>query len=180
MNIQHYLHPQYHDAVPLSKAPNPQLLPGRRSIKGCPLLRVCVLTAVYVHLGLANAEHGFRVWVTIPGRMSHHFHFSLSYSPSSEQNDVYYSRGLTSSTTEEFSNAYLESKARTVLEVPPNSHNTEDLTVLFNETCTNILDLLAPLKPKVLKSSSHPWFNHHTRALRRECRKAERKWKSDR
>ncbi len=28
--------------VPLSKAPNPQLLPRRRSINGCPLLRVCV------------------------------------------------------------------------------------------------------------------------------------------
>ncbi len=27
--------------VPLSKAPNPQLLPGRRSIYGCPLLQVC-------------------------------------------------------------------------------------------------------------------------------------------
>ncbi len=25
----------------LSKAPNPQLLPGRSSINGCPLLRVC-------------------------------------------------------------------------------------------------------------------------------------------
>ncbi len=28
--------------VPLSKAPNPRLLPGRCSINGCPLLRVCV------------------------------------------------------------------------------------------------------------------------------------------
>ncbi len=28
--------------VPLSKAPNTQLLPGRRSINDCPLLRVCV------------------------------------------------------------------------------------------------------------------------------------------
>ncbi len=44
--------------VPLSKAPNPQLLPGRRSINGCPLLRVCVhgvcvcvFTAVCVHFG---------------------------------------------------------------------------------------------------------------------------------
>ncbi len=42
--------------VLLSKAPNPQLLPGRRSINGCPLLRVCVhgvcvFTAVCVHLG---------------------------------------------------------------------------------------------------------------------------------
>ncbi len=42
--------------VPLSKAPNPQLLPGRRSINGCPLLRVCVhgvcvFTTVCVHFG---------------------------------------------------------------------------------------------------------------------------------
>ncbi len=41
---------------PLSKALNPQLLPGRRSINGCPLLRVCVhgvcvFTAVCVHFG---------------------------------------------------------------------------------------------------------------------------------
>ncbi len=28
--------------VPLSKSPNPQLLPGLRRINGCPLLRVCV------------------------------------------------------------------------------------------------------------------------------------------
>ncbi len=65
--------------VPLSKAPNPQLLPGCRSINGCPLLRVCVhgvclFTAVCVHFGWVNAEHEFRVWVTILGRMSHHFH----------------------------------------------------------------------------------------------------------
>ncbi len=31
--------------VPLSKAPNPELLPGRCSINGCPVLRVCVLEA---------------------------------------------------------------------------------------------------------------------------------------
>uniref|UniRef100_A0A671K8V7 E1 ubiquitin-activating enzyme n=1 Tax=Sinocyclocheilus anshuiensis TaxID=1608454 RepID=A0A671K8V7_9TELE len=42
--------------VPLSKAPNPQLLPGCRSKNGCPLLRVCVhgvcvFTAVCVHFG---------------------------------------------------------------------------------------------------------------------------------
>ncbi len=43
--------------VPLSKTPNPQLLPGRRSINGCPLLRVCVhgvcvcVHGVCVHFG---------------------------------------------------------------------------------------------------------------------------------
>ncbi len=51
--------------VPLSKAPNPQLLPGRRSINGCPLLRVfvhgvcvCSLLCVCTLDGL-NAEHKF-------------------------------------------------------------------------------------------------------------------------
>ncbi len=42
VNVQRSLHPQNHDEVPLSKAPNPQLLLGRRSINGCPLLWVCV------------------------------------------------------------------------------------------------------------------------------------------
>ncbi len=61
--------------VPLSKALNPQLFPGRRSINGCPLLRVCVCVCVYTALCVCtmdglNAEHEFRVWVTILGCMS--------------------------------------------------------------------------------------------------------------
>ncbi len=65
--------------VPLSKAPNLQLLPGCRSINGCPLLwvcvhglRVCSLLCVCTWDGL-NAEHEFREWVTILGSMSLHF-----------------------------------------------------------------------------------------------------------
>ncbi len=62
----------------LSKAPNPQLLPGRWS-NGYPLLRVCVhsvcvcslLTAVCVHLDGLNAEDQFRVRVTILDNTSH-------------------------------------------------------------------------------------------------------------
>ncbi len=41
---------------PLSKAPNPQLLPGLRSV-GCPLLQVCV------HLDGLNAENTFHCWL---------------------------------------------------------------------------------------------------------------------
>ncbi len=55
--------------VSLSRAPNPQLLPGRRSINGCPLLQVCVhcvLVCVCVHCCVC-AEHEFRVWVSILG-----------------------------------------------------------------------------------------------------------------
>ncbi len=56
--------------VPLSKTPNPQLLPGRRSINGCPLLRVCVhgvcaFTAVYVHFGWVNRRAKIQI-------MGHH------------------------------------------------------------------------------------------------------------
>ncbi len=54
---------------PLSKALNPQLLPGCSSI-GCPLLWLCVHYCVCVHLDGLNAEHKFRVWVTIFGNMS--------------------------------------------------------------------------------------------------------------
>ncbi len=63
VNIKLSLHFDTTTEVPLSKAPNPQLLPGHRSI-GCPLLRVCahgvcVLTTVCVHLDGLNAEHKF-------------------------------------------------------------------------------------------------------------------------
>ncbi len=56
--------------MPLSKAPNPQLLPGRCSINGCPLLRVCVhgvcvFTAVCAHFGWVKCR------AQIP-RMGHH------------------------------------------------------------------------------------------------------------
>ncbi len=48
-----------------SKAPNPQLLPGCRSINGCPLLCVCCVCVCVCVLGWVNVEHEFRVWVTI-------------------------------------------------------------------------------------------------------------------
>ncbi len=64
--------------LPFSKAPNPQLLPGRRN----PLLRVCVhgvcvFTTVCVHLNGINAEHKFWVWIPILGHTSCHFCFNL-------------------------------------------------------------------------------------------------------
>ncbi len=61
---------------PLSMAPKPQLLPGCHRINHCSrcfTVFVCVrslLTAVCVHLDGLNAEHKFRVWVTIPGHTS--------------------------------------------------------------------------------------------------------------
>ncbi len=57
--------------VLLSKALNPQLLPGRRSIKW-----LTTAPGVCVHFGWVNAEHEFRVF-TILGCMSLHFHFQM-------------------------------------------------------------------------------------------------------
>lgn len=54
------------------------------------------------------------------------------------------------------------------------------LLTIFNVTCTNILDTVAPFKQtKRPRPKSDPWLNNDTRALRRSCRKAERKWKKD-
>ncbi len=78
---------------PLSKAPDPQLLPGHRSINCCPLLLLCVhgvcvfttlcwvCVCVCVHLDGLNAEHKFWVWDTIPGHTSRHFRFFPFFSP---------------------------------------------------------------------------------------------------
>ncbi len=81
MNVQRSLNLNAMTEVPLSKAPNPQLLPGYRSINGCPLLWVCVhgvCVRVFTLDGL-YAEHEFRVWVTILDRMSRHFHLLLFF-----------------------------------------------------------------------------------------------------
>ncbi len=64
--------------VPLSKVPNPQLLPGRRNINGCPLLQVCVydvcsLLCVCTLDGL-NVEHKFEYGS--PYLVVRHFHFT--------------------------------------------------------------------------------------------------------
>ncbi len=76
--------------VLLSKAPNPQLLPGRRSINGCPLLRVCVhgvcvFTAVCVHFGWDKCRAqipsmGYHTWPHVT---------SLHFTTSTDLNMVY-------------------------------------------------------------------------------------------
>lgn len=59
--------------------------------------------------------------------------------------------------------------------------DTAQLTKKFNTTFTDILDQVAPLKSLRSRNKTHtqPWFNDHTRSIRRQCRIAERKWKKD-
>lgn len=57
----------------------------------------------------------------------------------------------------------------------------ENLVTLLNSSCTDILDRVAPLKPKRPKANTigSPWLNDLTRAHRRDCRRVERRWKRD-
>lgn len=57
--------------------------------------------------------------------------------------------------------------------------DTDELSSWFYNTCQTVLDSVAPLKTRQPKTKSEPWLNDETRAVRRECRKAERKWKKD-
>ncbi|KAL6484148.1 hypothetical protein MHYP_G00061930 [Metynnis hypsauchen] len=55
--------------------------------------------------------------------------------------------------------------------------SAEELISWFYSSCQTILDSVAPLKTKQPKTKTEPWFNDRTRAVRRECRRAERRWK---
>uniref|UniRef100_A0A669CPU2 Reverse transcriptase domain-containing protein n=1 Tax=Oreochromis niloticus TaxID=8128 RepID=A0A669CPU2_ORENI len=57
--------------------------------------------------------------------------------------------------------------------------DTENLSSWFQYSCLTILDSVAPLKTRKPKAKTDPWFNDVTRAVRRECRRAERRWKRD-
>ncbi|KAK0138563.1 hypothetical protein N1851_011791 [Merluccius polli] len=45
--------------------------------------------------------------------------------------------------------------------------------------CQTILDDIAPIKMKQVKHNALPWLNNHTRTLKRQWKRAERKWKKD-
>ncbi len=58
--------------------------------------------------------------------------------------------------------------------------NTDDLTSLFYSTCQNILDTVALVRTVQPKPKVQPRLKDVTRAVRTECRRAERRWKKDR
>uniref|UniRef100_A0A3B5PWL6 Reverse transcriptase domain-containing protein n=3 Tax=Xiphophorus maculatus TaxID=8083 RepID=A0A3B5PWL6_XIPMA len=64
---------------------------------------------------------------------------------------------------------------------PTDNLDIEALVTNFNNICSNALNTVAPLKIKstTRKKVLEPWLNETTRALRRECRRAERRWKKD-
>lgn len=61
--------------------------------------------------------------------------------------------------------------------------SVDELVGVFNSYCTvlscTILDSIVWVRSKKLKCSSVLWLNEEVRILKRQCRKAERKWKKD-
>lgn len=57
--------------------------------------------------------------------------------------------------------------------------STGELCSWFFSSCRTVLDSVAPLKTVQPKPKPEPWFNDRTRAVKQECRRAERRWKKD-
>lgn len=55
--------------------------------------------------------------------------------------------------------------------VPPDSCGLDELSSWFHSSCLTILDSVAPLRTRQLKSE--PWLNDRTRAVRQECCRAK-------
>ncbi|XP_057183891.1 uncharacterized protein LOC130550429 [Triplophysa rosa] len=90
------------------------------------------------------------------------------------------SRGFYSTTALDFSKFYSNFFTNSEVSLLPDM-TTDQLVLIFNSTYSTALNTVAPLKPKKQKarSSPQPWLNASTRALRQECRRAERRWRKD-
>ncbi|KAL6455414.1 hypothetical protein MHYP_G00361580 [Metynnis hypsauchen] len=86
-------------------------------------------------------------------------------------------RVFNSSTAAQFSAAF--NAAISPSESLSSNLDVEALTSRFMSTCQTVIDTVAPLKTRFSKPRPEPWINDATRAARRECRRAERKWKRD-
>ncbi len=103
------------------------------------------------------------------------FDMNLSYTPVKPQFQTYCSRSITPSTVIGFAEAFRFSIE--IFDCLPPSVDTNELFLLFDSVCSDILDHIAPCKVRNRKVKTLLWVNDMIRSLRRECRRAERKWK---
>ncbi len=66
-----------------------------------------------------------------------------------------------------------------MLENPPLHWDVKTLLNVFNSTCSDALDCVAPARNTPVRPKPQPWLKESTRVLRRECRKVERRWEKD-
>ncbi len=94
------------------------------------------------------------------------------------QSSTYLSRSINLFTALQFTEAYIALTAHSSV-LAAQSISVDELTNSFNSTCLEILNVVAPLKSKKTKPKNQPWFNHNIKVLRKDCRRAERRWKKD-
>ena len=101
--------------------------------------------------------------------------FNMMVSPPPRKHQVpSRSRNINPSTSAKFTSVFLSS-----VSPPALSLSTDNQLNYFNNICLASLDLVAPFKTRTGTSiTSSPWLNDHTRSLKRQLRKAVRKWKS--
>lgn len=105
------------------------------------------------------------------------FKISVPYSLVKPPLPVRQYRIITPVTAEQFSAAY-QNSGLPIMDNCSFKQNVDHLLTMFNVTCTNVLDMAAPFrKTKRSGPKTDPWLNKDTRAIRRTCRKTERKWK---
>lgn len=89
-------------------------------------------------------------------------------------------RTMNSETIDDFCSLYNEvASSNLYYESSPSHLCADELLFTFTFACTNILDYIAPLKTRCVKSKLESWLNDSIRAPHGLCRCAERKWKKD-
>ncbi len=64
------------------------------------------------------------------------------------------------------------------LSISNSSEQLDDVTETMNSLFSSTLDTVAPLRLRKIKEKSPtPWYNEHTRTLKRAVRKMERSWR---
>uniref|UniRef100_A0A669CTZ7 Reverse transcriptase domain-containing protein n=1 Tax=Oreochromis niloticus TaxID=8128 RepID=A0A669CTZ7_ORENI len=84
-------------------------------------------------------------------------------------------RAFGSDTAEDFSTLFEQ-----LMSSPSESSSVDGLLSHLDSVCKSALDVVAPLRLRQCKPKASPWLTDFTRAIRRECRRCERRWKKDR
>ena len=124
---------------------------------------------------------GFRLWVSEIFDPCISDHFTVSFSVTHPYSQVkpcapeHLVQTINSSTVSHFSAAFGSSVLRVKDENGHLSPDEFEFESVFNSTCTDLLDAVAPFRTKRSKPMTERWLNETTRALRQ----AERKYKKD-
>ncbi len=87
-----------------------------------------------------------------------------------------YGRTITSTTKDCFINNLPDLSQ--FLSISNSSEQLDDVTETIDSLFSSTLDTVAPLRLRKIKEKSPtPWYNEHTRALKRAARKMERSWR---